>query len=110
MRVLAKAMFFILVALTLSTGCSANMVTSKKIEKLISENLEPGDPFDTIEEFLRGQNLSFTYDRFSSRYSSIIRDPAWYKPKGYHSIVIHIYVDENKAFQRAEVRDSYTLI
>lgn len=110
MRVLAKAMFCILVALTVIPGCSANMVTSKKIEKLISSSLEPGDSSDTIEAFLRGQDLSFTYNRFRSRYNSIIRDPAWYKPKGYHSIVIHIYVDESKTFQRAEVRDSYTLI
>lgn len=109
MRILAKVMFFILVAFTVIPGCSASIMTSKKTEKLISENLNVGDSYTKIETFLKNHDIVFGYDNYHSRYQCIIRDPAWYKPKGYHSIVIYIYVDESKAFQRAEVRDSYTL-
>ena len=105
-----KLVSFLLIMLTITTGCAEDAVTSGKIEKLIGETLEVGDSSLEIESFLKQNEITFAFDRFNVRYQGLINDPSKYKPEGYHSIVIYIYVDENKAFKRAEVRDSYTII
>lgn len=91
-------------------GCAEQVITSKKIEKLIDEKLEVGVSSVTIEEFLTESEIAFSFDDFSNRYQCIIRDPSPNNPKGYHSIVIYIYVDASKAFKSAKVRDSYTAL
>lgn len=105
-----KFLYFLSLCLVLGTGCTAQMVTSKKIEKLISDTLAVGDNSNVIESFLKENNIAFSFDSFSSRYQCIIRDPSKNLPKGYHSIIIYIYVDDNKNFKHAEVKDSYTFL
>lgn len=85
-------------------------MTSSKVNALISAKLQIGDPPAKIESFLKKHNIRYTFDDFSKRYQCIIRDPSPYKPKGYHSIVIYVYVDDNKSYKSAVVRDSYTII
>jgi len=108
MKYLTKMVFFLSVVFAANSGCAEHMMTSGKVEKLISEKLVVGDSESRIEDFLKDHDIAFSYDDFNNRYQCIIRDPSPSKPKGYHSIVIYIYVDDSKTFQRAEVRDSYT--
>lgn len=109
-KYLAKLIFFLSITLTANIGCAEQVITSGKVEKLIDEKLEIGASAVKIEEFLTENEIAFSFDDFSNRYQCIIRDPSPNKPKGYHSIVIYIYVDANKAFKSAEVRDSYTAL
>lgn len=76
---------------------------------LINEHLSPGDSSEKIEEFLKEQEWPFTYDRFAKRYQShnpkILEERNLFTTK---SISILLYVDESKAFLRAEVDEVYT--
>ncbi|SDU32184.1 hypothetical protein [Halopseudomonas salegens] len=109
MKYLIKSVLY-LVVFAAHSGCTEHQTTSKQVENKIRESLAIGDPQSDIESFMESHNIGFTYDDFMSRYQGIIRDPSSFKPKGYHSMVIHIYVDDSQAFERAEVRDSYTLL
>ncbi|RUO20978.1 hypothetical protein CWE08_07705 [Aliidiomarina iranensis] len=108
MKYMIKMVFFLSVMFIANSGCAEHMMTSGKVEKLFNETLAVGDSESKIENFLKDHDIAFSYDDFMRRYQCIIRDPSPRKPKGYHSIVIHIYVDADRNFQRAEVRDSYT--
>lgn len=52
-------------------------------------------------------DLPYSYDSFSKRYQSIIRNVSP-DPKVDQAIVIHLYVDDEKRFTKEEVRDSFT--
>lgn len=110
MNPLAKTVFFLAVLVMSSLGCAEQSMNSKKVEKLIEESLDVGAGQKEIERFLEDNEIIYSYDDFNKRYQCIIRDPSPKKPTGYHSIVIHIYVDEEMQFKRAEVRDSYTVL
>ena len=110
MKHLAKLLFVLSMTLTANIGCAEQVTTSEKVKKLIDDNLEIGDSAVRIEEFLTESEITFSFDNFSNRYQCIIRDPSENKPKGYHSIVIYIYVNTNKSFKSAEVKDSYTAL
>ena len=87
-------------------GCGrGSEATPKQIETEILANLGTGADAEAIESYLRGRNLPFSYDRFSNRYQSIIRDPN----SDAHAITIHISLDANGRFAGVEARDSYTL-
>ena len=81
----------------------------KELEMFINENLSPGDSSEEIEAFLKEQGWPFAYNRFSKRYST--RNPKIPVEKNLFttkSITIRLYVDESKAFLRAEVEEVYT--
>jgi hypothetical protein len=74
---------------------------------MIGAELPQGSSPKSIEGFLERHELHYSYDRFSKRYQSIIRN-ASADPRVDHAIVIYLYVDDAMNFTRAEVRDSYT--
>ena len=76
-------------------------------EKLIGDNLEIGASAAEIEVFFDKHDIDYFYDgRFNHRYNAIIRDvennSIWIQ-----SVLIRIYVDEDKKFVRAEVRNAF---
>ena len=99
------ALFLLVVASTLS-NCYRNLGTTPEIVKTeISAALHTGDDAESIERYLAQRNLAFSYDRFSNRYQSIIRD----SESNFHAITIYILLDAQKRYVGVEVRDSYTL-
>lgn len=112
-KIMKKYLFIITIIAWLGfllSACStqSEVMNTKELETLINQNLKPGDSSEKIEAFLKEQKWPFAYDRFSSRYSTRYPegdlDNAFIK-KG---IAIWIYVDESKAFARAEVEEVYT--
>ena len=79
----------------------------REIQRLIEANLKVGASSEEIEAFLDKFGISGSYDRYNNRYNSIIRDVA-HDPKLDQSVVIHLFVGDNKRFRRAEVFDSFT--
>ena len=84
-----------------------NREKSAEIRKLIEDSLEVGASPEEMEAFFDEHGISYSFDgKFAHRYRAIIRDiendSIWRQ-----SVVIHLYVDENKNFVRAEVRDSF---
>jgi hypothetical protein len=77
------------------------------MEKLIQQNLKPGDPDAKIEAFFKQHNLSYAFDRFNQGYESGVR----LKDRKIESVVtICIYVNPDRSFNKAEVRMSYTYL
>ena len=75
--------------------------------KLIEDNLEVGASAAKIEDFFDKHDIGYSFDgRFHRRYDAIIRDvendSIWTQ-----SVLISIYVDEDKKFVRAEVRNAF---
>lgn len=93
--------------LTVAFACNAGAaepLSSKEARSAIETNLKQGDSSSVIEAFFKQRQLPFTYDRFSKRYQSIIREPKSEK----HAVVIYINVDSERRFVSGEARDSYT--
>ena len=75
--------------------------------KLIEDNLEVGASATEIEAFFDKHDISYSFGgRFDNRYRAMIRDvendSIWTQ-----SVVIRIYVDQDKKFVRAEVYDVF---
>ena len=95
--------------LFLSACSKTDVMDVKELEMLINEHLSPGDSSEKIEAFLKEQEWPFAYNRFRKRYST--RNPKIDAERNLFTIKavsILIYVDESKAFLRAEVEEVYT--
>ena len=84
-------------------------MTSGQIRSKIERELNVGDSAIEIENFLKLNEITYSFDKYNNRYQCIIRDPSG-QEIGYHSIVIYIAVDERKQFLASEIFDSYTEI
>lgn len=91
---------------TLACG-GGDQVTTEKVRMMIKNELAVGSSSQDIEQFFKTHNLVFSYDKFSKRYQSIIRNVSP-DPGVDQAIVIYLYVDDEKKFTREEVRDSFT--
>lgn len=110
MKYLAGLIILLALIVFSCAACSQGYMTSKKVKKLIEQELSVGDSQQKIENFLKKHNVDFSYRERFERYSCIIRNPRNYKNKDYHAIVIYIYVDDEMSFVSSEVRDSYTFL
>ena len=84
-----------------------NREKAAEIRELVEDSLEVGASPEEMEAFLDEHGIHYIFDgKFDHRYNAIIRDiendSIWRQ-----SVVIYLYVDENKNFVRAEVRDSF---
>ena len=109
----------ILAILTVNVACSnddenivgkaisstMNKDKAEEIRQLLATELQVGADAQEIEAFFKRHNITYSYDRFNQSYNGIIRDVS---PVLDQAIVIHVYVDEEKQFQRAEVSNSFT--
>jgi hypothetical protein len=98
-----------IIALMASTvACSeGKQVTTKDVKSMIAAELPRGASAEAVEAFFQRHELPYSYDRFSRRYQSIIRDVSR-TPGVDQAIVIYLYVDGEKRFTTAEVRDTFT--
>ena len=96
-------------SLLLSACQKTDVMTVKELESFINDHLSPGDSAETIEAFLKEQEWPYNYNQFAKRYSTrnpkIDVEKTLFTTKG---IAIWLYVDESKAFLRAEVEEVYT--
>ena len=83
--------------------CGATQdITSHKVRSLISRELRVGSTLWQVQRFFKVHNFPFAYDRFENTYDSNIGISAA------HSIFSVIYLDRDKNFLKADVRDIYT--
>ena len=95
-------------SLFLSACSKLDVMDVKELELFINENLSPGDSSEEIEAFLLEQEWPFSYDRFTKRYQTGYPEGAVENLFTIKAVSILIYVDESKAFLRAEVEEVYT--
>jgi hypothetical protein len=100
---------FSLVALLVGCDASADM-NAKTVDEILRRELQVGDSQQKIEAILSKAKIEYSFDEFNQRYQCIIRDPSASKPKGYHSIVVHVYVNSERRYLKHEARDSYTAL
>lgn len=104
---------YLCIVLPIIFGCvpvvhsSGIMRTPEAVSNRIETELSVGAPSEEIEKFFVDAALGFSYDKFNSRYQSIIRDVSE-NPRVDHVIVIYIYVDSHRRYLRHEVQDSFT--
>ena len=79
---------------------------SVEFRKLVEQDLEVGASSETIEAFFEKYEIGYSYNRFANRYRGMVRDVENNSILT-QNVVIHIYVDENKNFVRADVYDSF---
>lgn len=91
------------------SGCSkTDVMDVNELEMFINEHLSPGDSSEKIEAFLLEQEWPFSYDRFAKRYQTRYPEGDEENLFTIKAVSILIYVDESKAFLRAEVEEVYT--
>lgn len=72
-----------LLVLPLVVACGPTLdVLALEVEQKINKELKPGDDAEKIEAYFKRDGLPVSYDEFSSRYQSIIRDT----DSNYHAI------------------------
>jgi hypothetical protein len=82
-----------------------------EVQKLIQQNLKPGDSQAKIEAFFKENKLPYDFDRFNQLYLSGIPSSRKTDSKGVESVItIKIYVNQDRSFQKADVRMSYTYL
>lgn len=84
-----------------------NREKAEEVRQSISKELHVGADEQLIEAFFKRHGIAYSYDGFARRYQAIIRDVS-NSPDVDQAIVVHVYVDDGKRFERAEVRDSFT--
>lgn len=86
--------------MTSNSACSGEQMEADQIEKVIAANLQKGDSKETIIKFLKRHGWPYGYSPVLGHFSA--RHPEEKnKQVGYQ---VYIYVDENEAFERAEVK------
>ena len=106
-----RSILVLLSLVALLVGCNDSTdMTAKKVDEILRRELKVGDSQQKIEAILSKEKIEFSFDDFNQRYQCIIRDPSASKPKGYHSIVIYVYVDSERRYTKHEARDSYTAL
>ena len=83
-----------------------NFEIAAEYRKLVEDNLEIGVSSIAIEYFLQKNFGDFSYDRFANSYRAMVRNVE-NDSILIQSVVILVYVDEDKNFVRAEVFDSF---
>lgn len=110
------ASLLMMVLLAQNSGCTRgdkdmlegrNKTKAEEVNNLITSELEVGAGAQAIETFFERHDMVFSYNRFDQRYQAIIRDVAK-DQKVDQAILIHVYVDDQRRFVRAEVKDSFT--
>jgi hypothetical protein len=82
-----------------------------EVEKLILQNLKPGDPDAKIVEFFKQNKFPYSFDDFNHRYQSGVPSSEKTDSKGVKSVIaIYIYVNQDRSFQKAEVQMVYTYL
>lgn len=82
-----------------------------EVEKLIQQNLKPGDSDAKIVEFFKQNQFPYSFDNFNHRYQSGVPKSEKTDAKGVKSaIAIYIYVNQDRSFQKAEVQMVYTYL
>ena len=109
LRIRLLLLLFLPALLVACAGHVSEPVTTKAdIEALIAANLRVGDPSKRVEAFLVENFGSFGFYATLRRYKHIIRDPNPNRRDGFHSILIHIYMDDAGRMVRSDVLDIYT--
>jgi hypothetical protein len=78
-----------------------------EVRQLIAKELQVGANADVIEAFFDRHHIAYEWDRFAKIYVGIIRDLSTNPKLLDHSVLIDIYVDDEKRFVNAEVQDSF---
>lgn len=85
----------------------ADQQKANEVELSIHTELQVGAASQAIEEYFDRHGIAYSYDKFARRYQAIVRNVAISSDVD-QAIVIYVYVDEEKRFQRAEAHDSFT--
>ena len=92
-------------ALALSACTAESLPTASSVKADLDSSIKHGDSSAQIEEQLRARSLLFSFDRYASRYQSIIRG----KTQSARAVVIYINVNNDKQFLSCETHDSFTM-
>ena len=88
-----------------SLGCAGDHIPmAAQVQDELRASLTHGDSPEKIEKLLSAKTAGFSYDRFQSRYHSIIRG----KRHIDRAVVIYVNVDSQKKYVSLEAHDSYT--
>ena len=106
----AIKIILILILLLAMFGCKdKDREAVAEVDRLIHQNLKPGDPSLKIEAFFKQRNFSYSFDNFNHRYQGGLPSSEKTDKKGVESVIaIYIYVNEDRSFKEAEVRMVYT--
>lgn len=104
-----KAMLMLLLAVF---GCgNSGSYSVRNVERLIEQNLKPGDPDRQIVEFFKRNGFPYSFNNFERRYQSYVPKSEQIDSRGVKSVItIDIYVNEDRSFKRVEVRKAYTYL
>ena len=91
-----------------SSGCPLN---ASEVRNRLSEKLAVGDEREKIEAVLKKEGIGFSYNEYSNRYNSTIRDEEHCgRLSLYKALSLRIYLDDNNRLLRLTVKDSFTFL
>jgi hypothetical protein len=82
-------------------------MNAAKLKEIVATELHPGDSAEKIKQFYSEQNIQYLYDKDLRRYEAFYQLPRAELERG-HTLQVHIYVDQEGSFLRADIADSYT--
>ena len=81
------------------------------VKQQIERELKPGDPEAAILALIKKTGWAYTFNPFDGRFECSVPSSRKTDERGVRSLLtINIYVDEKRAFKRAEVRMLYRYV
>ena len=105
-------LIFMLIPIFAIFGCNDKGDPSvAEVEKLIQQNLKPGDPDAKVVDLLNRSGFPYNFNEFELRYESYMPKSQTTDFNGMESVIgIDIYVNKDRSFKRAEVRKVFTYL
>ena len=91
--------------LSCTAACSKQVsaITRDQVSVAINKELPVGASAAEIEKFFKRHHIDFGWNRFEGVYNGVIRDV-----EPFHGITLVVFVDKDRRFVKAEVKDAYT--
>jgi len=77
----------------------------QEVKGLLDGKLKVGDTRERVEEVLKSAEIGYTYDRFSNRYQSTVRDA---RCEPYAAVSVYVNLDTSGKVSKVEVSKTYT--
>ena len=87
--------------------CHASCMKADEFGKMISARISLGHAREEAENIMIQEGITFTFDKYSSRYQATIADRI--SCGGNHAISLYIYIDEADNVEKVEAIDSYVM-
>ena len=100
----ARAACLLLLSMVVG-ACQGDCLNERMVRKQLESEVEIGQTREAAEAGMQRAGLSFSFDRFRSRFQSTVRDE---QCDPYKAVSVYVYLDDAGRVSKIEVFESFT--